>query len=290
MVQSILDDIKAQFNYGNMITRIILVNLFFLIAVNLFKVFTPPGSTFFTDFIQYLALPSDTFKWFTRPWTFVTHMFTHIGLWHFAWNMLMLYWFGRIVGDLIGDRKILPLYLIGGLAGGVFYLMWVQVSGVGGYALGASGAVMCFVLAAAFLAPDYYLNLLFIGPVKLKYVAVAIVLIDLLFNSASNPGGTSAHLGGAIMGGLYVFMLQRGTDLTSPLQRLFSKDQMQRKRAKSKAPMTVVYNRKRPERSKPERTEDDQDRIDAILDKINASGYDSLSKEEKAFLYEASKK
>lgn len=290
MVQSILDDIKAQFDYGNMITRIILVNLFFLIVVNLIKVFTPPDSSFFTEFIQYIALPSEIFKWFTRPWTFVTHMFTHIGLWHFAWNMLMLYWFGRIVGDLIGDRKILPLYFIGGLAGGIFYLMWVQFSNVGGYALGASGAVMCFVLASAFLAPDYYMRLIFIGPVKLKYVAVGILLIDLLFNSTSNPGGTSAHLGGAIMGGIYVAMLQRGTDLTEPLQRLFSWQAGRKTRVKAQAPMTVVYNRKRPERSSELRTEDDQERIDAILDKINVSGYNSLSKEEKAFLYAASKK
>ena len=204
--------------------------------------------------------------------------------------MLMLYWFGRIVGDLIGDRKILPLYIIGGLAGGIFYLMWEQFAGAGGYALGASGAVMCFVLAGAFLAPDYYMRLMLIGPVKLKYVAVGILLIDLLFNSTSNPGGTSAHLGGAIMGGAYVAMLQRGTDLTESLQRLFSWQAARKNKERSKAPMTVVYNRKRPERSTEVRTEDDQERIDAILDKINASGYDSLSREEKAFLYEASKK
>lgn len=289
MVRSIIDDIKSQFNYGNMMTRIILVNLFVLILVNLIKVFTPPSSTFFSDLIQYIALPGSGFTWFLRPWTLLTHMFTHEGLWHFAWNMLMFYWFGRIVGDLIGDRKVLPLYLIGGLAGGVFYLLWVQLSGHSGYALGASGAVMCFVMAAAFLAPDYYMHLLFIGPVRLKYVAVGIIIIDILFNSTSNPGGTSAHIGGAVMGGIYVALLQRGLDLTGPFQRwIYGRPKQERR--KKEAPMTVVFNRKRPERSVPEPSEDVQERIDEILDKINATGYDSLTKDEKEFLYQASKK
>ncbi len=288
MVQSILDDIKAQFSYGNMIARIILVNLFVIIVINLVKVFTPPGSDFFHHMMFYIGLPAETFKWFTRPWTLLTHMFVHQGVWHFVWNMLMLYWFGRIVGDLIGDRKILPLYLIGGLAGGVFFLLWVQFSGYTGYAIGASGAVMCFVLAAAFLSPDYNMRLLFLGDVKLKYVAVGILMIDILFYSAGNPGGTSAHIGGAIMGGLYVAMLQSGRDITAPIQRFI--EYLGKKRSVAARPkMQVVYNKKRPERVEPPRELDVQEQIDAILDKINATGYDSLSKEEKEFLYEASK-
>ena len=290
MFQSIVDDIKGQFTYGNMIARIILVNLFFLIVINLVKVFTPPGSGFFNEFIHYIGLPASTYSWMTRPWTLVTHMFSHIGLWHFAWNMIFLYWFGRIVGDLIGDRKILPLYLIGGLAGGFAFILWAQLSGFGGYAIGASGAVNCFLLAAAILAPEYNLRLLFIGDVKLKYVAVTLILIDLLFSSAGNPGGTAAHLGGAFMGGLYVYLLQRGRDLTLPLQNLF--DGSHSRRRKSKAKMEVVYHKKRPERvqSQEPREQDVQDRIDQILDKINLTGYDSLTKEEKEFLYQASKK
>ncbi|MEL6124099.1 MAG: rhomboid family intramembrane serine protease, partial [Bacteroidota bacterium] len=200
MLQSILDDVKAQFDHGNMVTRIILVNTFVLLIVSLVKVFTPPGSDVYTTFIQHIALNAETFKWLTRPWTFITHMFVHEGLWHFAWNMIMLYWFGRIVGDLIGDRKILPLYFIGGIAGALFYILWVQISNVMGIAYGASGAVMCFVVAAAFLAPEYNMRLLLIGDVKLKYVALGLVVIDILFHSASNPGGTFAHFGGALMG------------------------------------------------------------------------------------------
>lgn len=290
MVQSILDDIKAQFNYGNMITRIILVNFFFLIAINLVYVFTPKGDPFYTNFMSYVGIPSETFEWLTRPWTLITHMFSHQGFWHFGWNMLMLYWFGRIVGDLIGDRKILPLYLIGGLCGGLFYILWALYTGSHSYLIGASGAVMCFVVAAASIAPEYEMRLLLIGDVKLKYVALAVVLMGTLFHDLGNAGGIAAHVGGALMGGLYVGMLQAGNDLTGPLQRLFGSIE-DRKHARPKVPMTVVFNRKRPERSVPniEREQDVQEKIDEILDKINATGYDSLSKDEKEFLYEASK-
>ena len=291
MIQSIIEDIKGQFRYGNMITKIILVNMAVLLFVSIVKAFTPPGSTFYATLIEYLALNAETFKWLTRPWTFVTHMFLHEGFWHFAGNMLMLYWFGRIVGDLIGDKKILPLYLVGGFMGAFFYLIFVNIVGFKGYGLGASGAVMCFVMSSAFLAPEYNLRLLLLGNVRLKYVALSVVVIDILTHLSTNPGGTFAHIGGAFMGGLYVHFLQRGTDFTDPLQRLFERFSGDR-RPKKKAPMKVVFNRKseaatyeRPS----QRSEGTQEQIDQILDKINDSGYDSLTKEEKDYLYRASK-
>lgn len=292
MLQSIVDDIKGQFRHGNMVTKIILVNTAVLLIMVFLKAFSPPSSEFYPTIRSFLVMHSDTFKWLTRPWTFITHMFLHEGFWHYAWNMIILYWFARIVGDLIGDRKILPLYLIGGLAGAFFYILWVQISGMTGFALGASGAVMCMVVAAAFIAPEYEMRLLLIGNVRLKYVALGLVVIDILTNSASNPGGTMAHLGGAIMGGLYVHFLQRGNDLTEPLQRLFDSIGKSTQRER-RAPMKVVHNKKKPARTYTEstshRSDDVQSQIDDILDKINQSGYDSLTTEEKDFLYRASK-
>ncbi len=293
MLQSIVDDIRAQFSYGNKITQIILVNLFVFVLIIIVKAFSPPETGIYKVFLENLALSSDGWTILKKPWTLFTHMILHEGLWHIGWNMLMLYWFGRIVGDLAGDRRIVRLYIIGGLSGALFYMIFTQIADIHGQlALGASGAVMCFVVASAFLAPEYNLRLILIGNVRLKYVALAFVLIDLvMLSERDNPGGRFAHLGGAVMGGLFVHMLHRGLDITNPFQGSGGKNLLKRSQ-KKKIPMKVVYNKKRPERTSSDhvRSIDTQQRIDEILDKINATGYDSLTAEEKDFLYQASKK
>lgn len=292
MLQSIVDDIRSQFSYGNKVTQIILVNLFVFFLIVIVKAFSPPDTGIYSAFLKNLALSSDGWTIIKKPWTLGTHMILHEGLWHMGWNMLILYWFGRIVGDLAGDRRIVPLYILGGLTGALFYMIYTQLAGItNGLALGASGAVMCFVVAAGFLAPEYNMRLILIGNVRLKYVALAFVLIDLIMLAErNNAGGRFAHLGGAVMGGLFVHMLRQGLDLTSPFQRTkgFSVSGQSRK---AKIPMKVIHNKKRPERieNDPGRSIDIQERIDEILDKINASGYDSLTAEEKDFLYQASK-
>lgn len=292
MIQSIVDDIKAQFTYGNMITRIILVNLFVFFVIIIVRAFSPPETGIFDTLMQNLALPSGGWELLKKPWTLFTHMILHKGIWHIGWNMLILYWFGRIVGDLAGDRRILPLYIIGGLAGAFMYLIYSQLTGHNSIAFGASGAVMCFVVTAGFLAPDYIIRLMFIGDVRMKYVAAGLVVIDLaMISEGQNTGGRFAHLGGALMGGFFVHMLRQGVDLTKPLD--FNKVKKATKSSSPKPPMTVVH-KKRIKKveipKKPVRSKDTQEKIDEILDKINASGYDSLSAEDKDFLYQASKK
>ena len=292
MLQSIIDDIKAQFSYGNMITRIILVNLFIFLFIKIIGAFTPPGSELYQSLVNSLALPSEGLKLIKKPWTIFTHMFLHEGFWHIAWNMILLYWFGRIAGDLGGDKRILPLYILGGLAGAASYFIYAQVTDIVGIAYGASAAVTAIIVTAAFLAPDYIIHLILIGSVKLKYVALALILIDVIMISEnSNTGGRVAHLGGALLGGYFVHSLRKGIDITTPIQNilnLFSGIRTTKKRT----PMKVVYSKKwpGPSKPKPERTVDVQERIDAILDKINASGYESLNEEEKDFLYKVSQK
>ena len=292
MLQSIYDDIKDQFSHGNMITRIILFNLFVFLIIIIVKAFSPPETGVFNSFYSNVSLSSDGWKIIRKPWTILTHMFAHQGLWHLGWNMLMLYWFGRITGDLAGDKRILPLYILGGLAGALTFFMYAQVINLtGGMAYGASAAVTCIVIAAAFLAPDYIIRLLILGDVKLKYIALALIIIDIaMISSRDNTGGHLAHLGGAAIGGMFVHMLRRGKDITEPLQRLFDKSPKKTMK-RSRTSLTVVENKKKKwvERNKPQRTVDTQERIDQILDKINQSGYESLTDEEKDFLYKVSK-
>ena len=288
MIQSVLDDIKMQMRYGNMIVKIILINLFVFLSMIVLKAFLGGGTIgSFDSVLKWFALSSDPIDLIRHPVSVISHMFLHVSLGHIFWNMLILYWFGRIVGDFIGDERILPIYLLGGLCGAVAYLLFAAFTGQESIAYGASAAVMAMVVASGFLAPEYNLRLLFIGDVKLKYVAFALVLIDLIMIAeADNTGGRIAHLGGAVFGGFYVHLLGLGRDLTQPMTDFG--EAVRSKSKKYKATMTVIHNQNQKRELNSE--VDIQDRVDEILDKINETGFDSLSEEEKEFLYQASKK
>lgn len=291
MVRSVIDDIKDQFRYGNKITQLILINFFVFLAILIGRIITLGiGDTpLYTEMLSWIALPSSFWELIKKPWTLLTHMFVHEGIWHLAWNMILLYWIGRIFGDLLGDKKVVPLYIAGGLFGALFFLLTAFLSpSIGGIAYGASAAVTAFVVASAWVAPDYSIRLLLLGDVKLKYIAMAIVLFNFIdISNGTNVGGNIAHLGGAIFGGVYVYLLQRGVDILDFSRRRSAPPQ--RKAPQKKAPMKVVHSIYQQKNQNPVDKVDLQDQVDAILDKINASGYDSLTAEEKEILYQASK-
>jgi membrane associated rhomboid family serine protease len=311
MFDSIWHDIKRQFNHGNSLTRIIIFNVAFFVFVNLVRFIlilvdheAPPPS--YQPFINFFSISSDWQHNLTHPWVFFTHMFLHEGFWHILWNMLMLYWFGRIVGDLLGDRRVLPIYLLGGLAGGLTYFAMANVPtpwGFGGYALGASAAVMCTLLVAGMTAPDYIISLLFLGDVRLKYIVMVLVFLDLVALSWNfNSGGSFGHLGGALMGVVYARQLQNGNDLSVPVSNIlrgitnfFSGLFQAQPRRKPKMVFKNAESKRQSRSNRGNRASDAEDlshqeKVDAILEKIKKSGYDSLSAAEKEFLFNASKK
>lgn len=290
MLDSIISDIKHNYRSGHMITRLIMINIAVYMFLAIFNAFAP---TAYATFSNYIYLPSDFWHLLTRPWTWLTHMFSHVGLWHVAFNMLILYWFGTIMGDLLGDRRVLPLYLLGGLAGGVAYVMAANLfSGVfGGTAHGASAAVLCIVAAAAMTAPDYQIRLLFLGNVKLKWIALAYIFFNILSTQSNvNTGGAYGHLGGLAMGLFYVYMLRQGTDLTQFIQNIISRIQGDAPAPKSK--LKVSHKAKTvAKKPKPRKVNNDlQSEVDRILEKIKKQGYDSLTDAEKETLFTASKK
>lgn len=312
MFESIWEDIKREYNYGNMVTRLIIVNTAVFLLINIVKLvfvlakgFEP--STTFTDIVKFFSLSSDWWFNLTHPWVIFTSMFLHEGFLHFLFNMLFLYWFGRIVGDLLGNQRILPLYLLGGLLGAAFYLIFASaIYPSGGYAYGASAAVMGIVVASGMVAPEYNMRLLLIGDVRLKYVVFVLVLIDLIgIANLSNTGGRIAHLGGAFMGALFVWRLRNGRDLSVWINQVLdgiSGYFSQLLRRDPKRPKVVYRNpQATKERVKAKRAvrgnrrtdaadQSHQERLDAILEKIKKSGYDNLTDEEKEFLFNASKK
>ena len=304
MLTSIWEDLKRQFKQGNMITRIILVNVVFFVLANIANLLITIFGGFehndiFNDtVVKYFAIHKDLWFDLKHPWVIFTHMFFHVGFMHILFNMLFLYWFGRIVGDFIGNHRILPIYLMGGLFGALFYLLSANFVQVGPMALGASAAVMAFVVASGVLSPDYRMNLLLIGEVKLKYVVAVLVFLDLIgIANLGNTGGHFAHLGGAAFGWLYVSQLRNGNDWAEPVNRwldMFSNYFSNIFKRKSKGPRVVYKNTNRRvkgnQRTDKGKPSEYQERLDAILDKIKQKGYESLSEEEKEFLFNASKK
>lgn len=318
MFQSIWSDIKQAFRHGNMVTRLMLINGSVFVAVNLVKLFMVVFGGFqdgaherFVHFMKYFALSSDVWFNVTHPWVIVTSMFLHENLFHALFNILFLMWFGRIVADLIGDRKILPLYLLTGLAGGLLYIgtaHWIYKDG--GYAYGASAAVMGIVVAAGVLAPEYLIRLIIIGDVRLKYIVIFLLLLDIIgLANMNNTGGHIAHLGGAAMGFIFIRQLREGHDWSKPVNNLLDSlaEFFSRLFGGRSAQPKVVYRSPNLKKEK-EKVQSNggkawgqrkggsssdpshQERLDAILDKIKLSGYESLTDEEKDFLFNASKK
>ncbi len=271
-------------------------------AVNIIRlVFTitsggnPDGG--FDQFLKYIALSSDLSFDFMHPWVFLTHMFLHIGFFHFLFNMLFLWWFGRILGDFLGDHRIYPVYLLAGMVGSIVFLIAAPFSGAA-IAYGASAAVMGIVAAAGTIAPDFNMRLMFIGNVRLKYIVLVLIALDVFaLGSMSNFGGHIAHLGGAFFGFIFIKMLQRGSDISEPVNKLFGWFQsLLSNQPRPKRKKTTMFARhirqgqgqRRSDRSP--QPDDHQKRLDVILEKIKDDGYDSLTAEEKEFLFQASKK
>ncbi len=311
MIESIWQDMKREFQFGNMVTRIIIINVAVFVLINLVRIImhvanggvTPDG---YYDFLHFFCFSADGFHLLTHPWTLVTSVFLHEGFWHLLWNMLFLFWFGRIVGDFIGNQRILPIYLLGGIVGSIAYFITANILPYGGYssgfALGASAGVMAMVVAAGVISPDYIMRLLFLGDVKLKYIVAVLVFLDMIGMAGNiNTGGHFAHLGGAAFGWFFVWQLRNGTDYALPVNQFIDKLSSYFKnlfKSSGKGPKVAYRNPKKKKRAANGKgsaasdspTSSHQEQLDAVLDKIRETGYDSLTEEEKEFLFNASKK
>ncbi len=294
---SIVDDFKNAFNKpNNAHVQLILINVIIWAAVRVFGVFLS-GDSMATLMYEFGGLPSNLSNMIVKPWTWVTYMFLHWDFWHIFMNMLFLYWFGRIVAEFLGSEKVIKLYVLGGIAGGVLYIILYNLffpARVAESALvGASAGVFGVVVGAATFMPNYTFFLLFLGPVRIKYIAIFFVFTSFINSKGFNAGGEIAHLGGAIIGYLYIKQLQRGTDIGNWVMGIigFFKSFFTRQ-----SKIKVSYSkggsatRSKPKAKAANSSKVEQEEIDAILDKISQSGYESLSKEEKQKLFNASKK
>jgi len=292
---AIIDEIKKSFNIGSSLTKLIYINLAVWIIVNILEIFFYLFNVHdsYMRFLLYLALPADLNNLILKPWTLITYMFLHKGFIHILFNLLWLYWFGRIFLQYMDEKKLVGVYLLGGISGGLLYILTYNLFPVFSgelamsHALGASASVLAIVIATAVNTPNYNLNLMFIGPVKIIYIALGVFAITSLFDFSSNTGGKIAHIGGALFGYLYILRYRSGKDMTKGisklLDRIFSL-------FKSRSKVRVTHRRFEDDMDYKARKKDEQAEIDRILDKIAKSGYDSLSSKEKEILFRQSKK
>jgi len=289
MNKTLFEDLKYKvLHSGNPIFLYIGINtfIFVLIAFITVAIFLSGNSAagLQTFINEYFAFPVALEKLPYRFYTIITYQFFHSGVFHLLFNMLWLYWLGRIFLDFLKPRQFHFVYLAGGIAGALlfslaFHLFPVFEKNIAGASvIGSSGAVMAIVVATATLMPNFSIRLLFLGDVKLKYLALAYVVLDIIGVASVNAGGSFAHLGGAVLGFSYIKALKSGYDWSNIFKR------------RPKVPNMKVNKNENYKRSSSSKADVvAQAEIDAILDKISKSGYDKLSKEEKETLFKASK-
>jgi membrane associated rhomboid family serine protease len=264
----------------------------------LFYLFQHPGSNpdaglIYNNFISaWLGVPASVQTLITRPWTLITYMFLHFEFLHIFFNMLWLYWFGKIFLEFLPDRQLYMVYFLGGISGALAFILafnfFPAFSNAINFsvAIGASASVMAIVVAIAFMVPDYTIGLLFVGNVKIKYIALIFIAIDIAMIRSDNAGGHFAHIGGALLGMIFTFSYKKGYNF------LYGLNLIRKIRKGRKSKFRKVYVSERPvsdEEYNANRAKS-QAKLDGILDKIAKSGYSSLTKEEKEFLFKTSNK
>ncbi len=294
-MMNLIDEIKTSFKQGSSLTKLIYINLCVFLGIKIVQIFfflfnTPEGSE---SFIRWLAVPSNLSELIRKPWTVLTYMFVHEGFIHILFNLLWLFWFGKIFLEYLDHKKLAGVYILGGLSGAFLYVFSFNVFPVFGsiatesIAIGASAAVIAIVIAISVYVPNYTVYLLFFGPVKIKYIAILIFVFTSVLDFSTNTGGKIAHIGGALFGFIYIHQYRKGTDISKGLSRIldrflsFFKPKVKLKVEHKRPVNDMEYNKMKAR---------EQEEINRILDKISKAGYDSLTKEEKKILFNMGEK
>lgn len=289
-----IDDLLVRWKTGGILTRLIFVNIaVFLLLRIVAIVITLGGGNADTLWIQWFELPSNVVMLLHRPWTLLTYMFAQYGIFHLLFNILWLYWFGRFFMYVNTPKQLFGLYIYGGLGGALLYLAAFNTlpyfADYDGLLIGSSASVLAIVVATAWRMPDFRVGLLFFGNVSLKWIAVVIVMLSLLNVSGENAGGNIAHVGGALTGAAYGYLINSGTDITSGFNKLLDRIICYWRRILSSHRIKTKPKFRQYENENG-MTADEEASMDIILDKIKKSGYASLTDAERRRLFNASSK
>ena len=292
---SIWNDIGKTFKTGSSLTRLIYLNVavFLLISVGSIIGYLLNNQALSLKILNLFSVPSSVKAFILRPWTLITYMFTHKDLLHILFNMLWLYWFGTIFLEYLDQKKLVSVYLLGGIAGAIVYIISFNIFPAfdqvvsESVAIGASASVLAVVVAIAVYVPDYSVNLFLLGRIKIKWVALVIFILTSVMDFSVNSGGKLAHIGGAGFGYLYTTNLRRGLDLGKGLNKVID---FFATLFKPRKKMRVTYKKRTTDYDYNKARANHQEQINKILDKISKGGYDSLTKEEKDLLFSESQK
>ncbi len=280
----VVDDLKFRFNTGNIVQKLIYINVAIYVASIIFNLFK--SSPLAVSFInQWFALDDNYDVLIFKPWTLISYGFLHGGFYHILFNLIALHFIGNLFIQYFTQRQLLNFYLLGTFFGGLFYLIsqnyFPLFQGRNTYLIGASAGVSAIFIGIATYIPNFSLNIRFIGFVKLKYLAFIWIGLDVLGLAGGNAGGAFSHLGGALFGFFYVN--QANSKNIAVFNNLFA---IFRKKQK---PLKTVYKSKTRKRTRIKNEDINQQKVDIILDKISKSGYNALTKEEKEFLFKQGK-
>lgn len=290
----IYQELKDSFKYGSPLTKLLYINIgVFIIFRLVYVFFWAAGSKELYPFLDWFSAPAYIQALIYKPWSVITYMFYHEDFFHIAFNMLGLYWFGKLFLEFLNKRQLVGTYLLGGISGYILYSLAYYLLPVlrdqltVATVIGASASVLAILASVAFYRPNYSIYLMFIGQVKLKYLALFYIVLDVLTMASGNAGGHIAHLGGMLFGWLFALQLRKNKDITTGINKILDFFvTLFRPRKKLKVSHKKVANDFEYKKEKAS----EQKEIDAILDKISRSGYDSLNKAEKEMLFKMGRK
>lgn len=289
-----IDNIKHTWNEGTLLMRFIYINIAVWVVLRLIGIIATLFLVDISWLISLVELPSNLTTLAHRPWTIITYMFAHYDVLHILFNMLWFYWLGRIFLEFFTPKQLGGLYILGGLGGAALYLLAYNLlpyfAGTESMMLGASAAIIAIVIATAVYAPDYKINLLLIGSVSLKWIAIITIFFDFLSIDSLNSGGHISHLGGALVGLLFAMKIKRGHDITSWVNSIVDKCINLFRRRSATGFGRPVENKSYSEPPRQEPAQPTESEIDIILDKIKRNGYAALTDKEKETLFRASRR
>lgn len=302
---NLLDETRKFFTSGSGLSLLILINTGIWIVIQALRVVTfffndPEGGTIDLLVLHWFAIPASVPLLIWHPWTLITYNFLHLDFWHILFNMLWLFWFGKIFMEFLKTRQLITVYLLGGISGGLVYVLAFNIYPVFAdilpvsFALGASASVMAVVTAISYYVPHYAINLLLIGKIRIGYLAAALFIFDFFMIPSGNAGGHIAHIGGAMFGFIYIILFRASQRAYRP----FGDGKTTGGKTGSWFGSRKEYIRSKEENHQRPMSDDDynlqrkanQERIDQILEKISKGGYESLTREEKEFLFKTSNK
>lgn len=288
---NIFTDLKRRYDQGNLLFRLVFINISVFVFATIWllgsMLFNLNGNAMLTKF----ELPSNLQQLIWQPWTILTYMFMHIDFWHLLFNMLWLFWFGQMFLRWFTEKQLIGVYFMGGVLGGLLYVvaynLFPYFSGIDTYLLGASASVLAIVVATAVRAPNESVLLMFLGAIKVKYIALFVVVLSFVNVKSSNAGGNISHLGGALFGYLFAFYYLKGKDLTKGFNSILDK---MTNWFQSRPKMSVQMGDRQKDSEYNRKKKEHMQEIDQILDKMKRSGYEGLTVDEKKKLFNAGNK